>query len=426
MPVSALLGVSTTAGAGTTQPDRLVANTAWMCARSALRLILQGAYFVAVARVLGAAGYGEFIAVGALTVMLAPFGCFGTGNLLIRDVSREPAAMAQSWWTALATTVLSGLPMIAALLALAAWILPGTPPLLVLLIGIADLVFAQLADICGKAFQAERRLDLTATIDTLLSAVKLVAALGLCLLVSKPTALAWAGFYAGANLLGAAVGIGLVVARHRVLPPRFSVSVRTLREGLYFALSLWAQAVQKDIDKMLIVRLSGPLAAGVYAAAFRVVEMAFTPIFSLLAATYPGFFRHGVSGLRGTIAYARPLVLVGGLFGLAGGLVLTVAAPVLPLLLGDGFEGSVEAVQWLALTPLLKSLHYVAGDVLTGAGFQRLRTCLQLGVGAAAIGMAVWAIPLYSWRGAAGAAVVSNVLLVVASWVAIAVMRRRS
>jgi len=397
-----------------------------MCARSALRLILQGAYFVAVARGLGASGYGEFISVGVLAAMLAPFGCFGTGNLLIRDVSREPAAMAQSWWTALATTVLSGLPMIAALLALAAWILPGTPPLLVLLIGIADLVFAQLADICGKAFQAERRLDLTATIDTLLSAVKLVAALGLCVLVSTPTTLAWAGFYAGANLLGAAVGIGLVVVRHRVLPPRFSVSVRTLREGLYFALSLWAQAVQKDIDKMLIVRLSGPLAAGVYTAAFRLVEMAFTPIFSLLAATYPGFFRHGVSGLRGTIAYARPLVLVGGLYGLAAGLVLTVAAPVLPLLLGDGFEGSVEVVQWLALTPLLKSLHYIAGDVLTGAGFQRLRTCLQLGVGAAAIGMAVWAIPLYSWRGAAGAAVVSNVLLVVASWVAIAVMRRRS
>ena len=119
-------------------------------------------------------------------------------------------------------------------------------------------------------------------------------------------------------------------------------------------------------------------------------------------------------------------MLVGGLYGLAAGLVLTVAAPVLPLLLGDGFEGSVEVVQWLALTPLLKSLHYIAGDVLTGAGFQRLRTCLQIGVGAAAIGMAVWAIPLYSWRGAAGAAVVANVLLVVALWAAIALMRWRS
>src|SRR5262249_27061636 len=329
VPASALLGTAP-AGAGMTRSDRLLANTAWMCARSALRLILQGAYFVAVARGLGAAGYGEFISVSVLAAMLAPFGCFGTGNLLIRDVSREPAAMAQSWGTALATTAPSGLPMISAPLSLAARTLAGTPLLLVLLIGIADLVFAQLADICGKAFQAERRLDLTATIDTLLSAVKLVAVLGLCVLVSKPTTLAWAGFYDGANLLTAAVAIGLVVARHRVLPPRFSVSVRALREGLYFALSLWAQAVQKDIDKMLIVRLSGPLAAGVYGAAFRVVEMAFTPMFSLLAATYPGFFRHGVSGLRGTIAYARPLVLAGGLYGLAAGLVLMVAAPVLP------------------------------------------------------------------------------------------------
>ena len=69
MPASALLGTSAPAGAGTTRPDRLVANTAWMCARSALRLILQGAYFVAIARGLGAAGYGEFISVGVLAAI---------------------------------------------------------------------------------------------------------------------------------------------------------------------------------------------------------------------------------------------------------------------------------------------------------------------------------------------------------------------
>jgi len=64
--------------------------------------------------------------------------------------------------------------------------------------------------------------------------------------------------------------------------------------------------------------------------------------------------------------------------------------------------------------------------VLTGAGFQRLRTGLQICVGVIAVALAVWAIPLYSWRGAAGAAVASNVLLVAASWAAIVVVRRRS
>ena len=418
--------VSRRAGASPAPSDRLAANTAWMCARSALRLVLHAAYFVAVARGLGAAGYGEFIAVAALAAMLAPFGGVGAGNLLIRDVSREPAAMVETWSRALVTTALSGLLLTAALLAIAAWTLAETPLLLVLLVGVADLVFGQFADICGKAFQAEQRLDLTAGLDTLLSAAKLVAALGLCGLVATPTPLAWAGFYAAANVLAAVVGVGLVSARHRGLLLKFSVSLRAVREGLYFALSQWAQAVQRDIDKMLMVRLAGPQMGGLYAAASRVVEMAFTPVYALLASTYPGFFRHGTSGLQGTIAFARPLVLVGGLYGLAAGLVLAVTAPVLPLVLGEGFEGAVEAVQWLALLPLLRALHYVAGDVLTGAGFQRLRTGLQIGVGAAGIMLAVWAIPLYSWRGAAGAAVASNALLAGASWTAIAMLRRRS
>jgi O-antigen/teichoic acid export membrane protein len=394
--------------------DRLAANTAWMCARSVVRLLVQAAYFVAVARGLGAAGYGEFITVAALAAMLVPFGGLGTGNLLVRDVSREPAALAERWSTALVTTVLSGLLLTALLFVVASYALAGVPVLLVVLVGLADLVFAQVADICGKACQAEQRLDLTAGLDTLLSVVKLAAALVLWLLITTPTPLVWACCYAAANVLAAAVSMGVIYARHGALPLRWCVSGRATREGVYFSLSLWAQAVQRDIDKMLIIRLAGPQAAGIYAAASRIVEMAFTPVHSLLAATYPGFFRHGAAGLGGALAFARPLVAAGSLYGVVAGLALVLAAPALPLLLGEGFEGAVESIRWLALLPLLKALHYIAGDVLTGAGFQRLRSGLQLLVGAAGVGLALWAIPLFAWRGAADAAVATNLVLVVA------------
>jgi len=140
--------------------NRLAVNTAWMCARGGVRMALQAAYFVIVARVLGAAGYGEFIGVSVLAAMLAPFGSFGTGNLLVRNVSREPATMADSWSTALVTTGMAGVVLIGLLVGLAAFILPGTAVLLIVLVGVADLVFAQLSDICGKAFQARPALTL--------------------------------------------------------------------------------------------------------------------------------------------------------------------------------------------------------------------------------------------------------------------------
>jgi O-antigen/teichoic acid export membrane protein len=416
--------VARPAEAGLAPRDRLAANTAWMCARSVARLILVSAYFVAVARGLGAAGYGEFMTVAALAAMLAPFGGLGSGNLLVRDVSREPAALPERWSTALVTTALSGLLLTAVLVVVASYALAGVPLVLVALVGLADLVFAQFADVCGKAFQAEQRLDLTASLDTFLSVAKLAAAVALWVLITEPTPVIWAACYATANVLAAAVSVGAIYARHRRLPLRLTISGRATREGFYFSLSLWAQAVQRDIDKMLIVRLAGPQAAGIYTAASRIAEMAFTPVHSLLAATYPGFFRHGAAGLRGAMAFARPLVVVGGLYGLVAALGLALAAPMLPLVLGEEYAGAVESLRWLALLPLLKALHYVAGDVLTGAGFQRLRSGLQLLVGAAGVGLAMWAIPLYAWRGAAGAAIAANVLLVVASWAAIAVMRR--
>src|SRR3989441_10594208 len=185
------------------------------------------------------------------------------------------------------------------------------------------------------------------------------------------------------------------------------------------------QAVQKDIDKMLIVRFSGVHAAGIYPAASRIVDIAFTPVLALMSASYPGFFRHGAAGLRAAMAFGRPLLLAGGLYGLISALALVTGAPVLPLVLGESFGASVHAVQWLALIPLFRAFHYVAGDVLTGAGFQRRRTCLQVLAGGAAVLMATWAIPLYSWRGAAGAALASDGSPLAGSWVTIAAVRRR-
>jgi len=229
-----------------------------------------------------------------------------------------------------------------------------------------------------------------------------------------------------ANGVAAAIGLCVVYARHGGLPLTLSLSGRATRDGLYFALSQWMQAVQKDIDKMLIVRFSGVHAAGIYAAAARIVDITFTPVLALMSASYPGFFRHGAAGLRAALAFGRPLLLAGGLYGLISALALVTGAPVLPLVLGESFGASVHAVQWLALIPLFRAFHYVAGDVLTGAGFQRRRTCLQVLAGGAAVVMAMWAIPRYSWYGAAAAALASNVLLVVASWAAIAVLRRRS
>jgi len=64
----------------------------------------------------------------------------------------------------------------------------------------------------------------------------------------------------------------------------------------------------------------------------------------------------------------------------------------------------------------LKAIHYFGADALTGAGHQGYRTVVQVGIAALNILLNLWLIPLYSWRGAAIATIVSDGLMGVAIW----------
>ena len=67
----------------------LARNTGWMMAGNGLRLLIQVAYFVVIARSLGTSGYGAFVGASALVAFVAPFSGLGFGNLLVQHASRD-------------------------------------------------------------------------------------------------------------------------------------------------------------------------------------------------------------------------------------------------------------------------------------------------------------------------------------------------
>ncbi len=91
-----------------------------------------------------------------------------------------------------------------------------------------------------------------------------------------------------------------------------------------------------------------------------------------------------------------------------------VFAPVVPYVLGHEYAGSVEALRWLAPLTFLKAMHYFAADTLTGAGFQGMRSFMQVIVAAFNILVNLWLIPAYSWRGAAWSSLASDAFLMLA------------
>jgi O-antigen/teichoic acid export membrane protein len=392
-------------------------GTAWLTIAQAGRLTIQSGTFVLVARALGARGFGAFAAALALVSVLSPFGACGAGNLLVMHVARARGSFARSWGAALATVPVAGLPLAALAVGAGALILP-VPVALVVLVAIAELVFARLAELCTQAFQGVERPREVA----LLQLVPSVCRLGAAVLFAGG-AVRWAAMYLGASVVAAAVSL-LVVTCVLGRPRRGDIR-EMLREGSWFALAQSSANIYTDIDKTMLARLGSLQAAGVYAVAYRATAMAFTPVTALLTASYARFFKRGADGIKGSRAFATELLPGACLYGAGAGAVLFAIAPVLPHVLGSDYADAAGALRLLAPLPLIQAIYYLAGDALTGAGHQRVRTGIQLGAAAVNVLLCLWLVPAYSWRGAAAATLVSLGLLAAALWTAVAFVSTR-
>jgi O-antigen/teichoic acid export membrane protein len=175
----------------------------------------------------------------------------------------------------------------------------------------------------------------------------------------------------------------------------------------------------------MLSRLGGMEATGVYAAAYRVIDVSMTPVRSLAAAAYPQFFRKGAGGMAATYPYAQSLIAKAALYGSLASAGLWLFAPVLPHFLGSRYSDVVPAVRWLALIPFLRCLHSFMADALSGAGLQPTRTGIQVVAALVNIGLNLVILPRYSWRGAAWTSLGCDGLLAVLFWATAFYYRRR-
>jgi len=407
--------------------SRLARNTVWMTFGQGLRLVIQALYFVLIARSLGAVNYGAFVGVVALVGIVYPFATLGSGNLLVKNVSRDANLFGWCWGRALAITAVSSSVLFSAVLFLSHFALPGSIPFrLVILVAGSDLFGLSIIQLCSQAFQTFERLNWTATITVMGSASRLTGALVLVALHHHPSALQWGYLYFCSTWVVATAALVLVFMKLGAPRFRLGKSVSEMQEGFYFSAGLSAQTIYNDIDKTMLARLGTLEAAGIYGAAYRLIDVTFVPIQSLLAAAYPNFFRTGLAGISATLGYARQLVWGALAYSIAACVAILLCAGIVPIILGPEYNATAEALRWLALLPVLKVLHYFLSDSLTGAGYQGVRTGIQAGVALFNVLINLWIIPAYSWRGAAWSSIASDALLTCSIGAAAYVLARRA
>jgi O-antigen/teichoic acid export membrane protein len=403
----------------------LVRGTAWMMAAQGGRLVLQFGYFVLIARALGITNFGALAASLALVAIFVPFAAWGSGNILVMDVVRAPSSFSVAFGNALISIGLSAVIIVPLTVGLGAAFLPRVPVLAILLLALSDLVFGRVTDIAAPAFQAVRQLGAMTLVSLLVPAARCVGVIVFLVVWDTYALVDWAAVYLVGSAAAAVASVWLI--HRRLGRPTFDVRslLSRLKLGGYFAVNASASTIHGDIDKTMLGRLGTLDATGAYAAAYRAVGMAFMPVMALLAVAYPHFFRAGMSGIEGSLAYARRLLPIAAAYGLLAGVALYALAPLAPRLLGSDFQESVAALRWLAPLPLLSVLYYLPADALTGADAQGLRTVIQLGSAALTIVLNIFLIPLYSWRGAAWATLVSFTCLAIGLWIATTFLVRR-
>jgi O-antigen/teichoic acid export membrane protein len=404
-----------------------ISHTLWMLGSHGLKLVLQAIYFIVVARKLGAAEYGTFIAATAIAEVVSPFSTLGMGNILVKHVARDRHHFSLYWGNALLTTLVSGSALTLGLVTLAPCFLPkAVSPVLLLLAAITSLIFGRVLDLARMAYQSVSRFDRTAQMNLLPHMLRAGAALWMVTFFPDPRAYDW--MVLGLVCIGGAAIASLILVHQEIAParPKLQQIIPDLRQGSYFAIGLSAQSVYNDIDKTMLASLASVEATGLYAAAYRLIEVAFVPMRSILDASYTRFFKAGKTGIQGTWLVARKLLpMMAGYGGLAA-VGLALGAPIVPWILGPEYAMAVPALQWLAPIVLLKGLHYIAADTLTGADLQGYRSITQIGVAAFNILLNLWMIPRYGWQGAVMSSLASDGLLMVILWGFVALHHGRS
>lgn len=408
--------------------SKLARNTMWMSLGQGLRLLVQAAYFTIIARALGANHYGSFVGVAALVGIAYPFGALGSGHLLVRSVARDKTEFPTAWGDALVTTSICSTLLIAFVLLISRTVLPGTiPSHLVVLVAIADIPCLSLTAVAGQAFQAFEQLQWTAAVNILLSGNRMLGALILVLFHHHPTALQWGYVYLVSTAVTAAISTAMTFAR--LGSPRLRLQRPiggALWHGFHFSVTLSAQTIYNDIDKTMLARFSTLSATGIYGAAYRLIDVSFSPVLALLHSAYPNFFRMGSAGINSSFSYAKPLMGRAIAYAALVSCGLLLCAGVVPYVLGPEYAETTVALRWLSPLPLLKATHYFLADSLTGAGHQGLRSGIQAGVALFNVLINLWLIPRYSWKGAAWSSIASDALMAISVGAAVYVLSRQA
>ena len=275
----------------------LVQNAAWLFAGQGLSFVVQGFYFIVLARLLGTKQYGLLAGAFALVGIVGQYSPLGSGILFLRYVSADRSRFRLYWGNILISVLVLGSLLVLLLTLSGRWLVGAETVPLLLPVAIAECLFQQLGTCAGQVFQTFEQMKFSAGLTLLSSVSRCLLAIAMLTVMGRATAWQWAIGSLSVSCLAACIAIGIVTRRFGL--PLFSPSLWIKRavEGFVFAISGSTTVVYNDVDKVVLAHYGMDRANGIYSMAYRVVNIGAMPIQSIVGAALPRFFREGAKGI---------------------------------------------------------------------------------------------------------------------------------
>jgi O-antigen/teichoic acid export membrane protein len=396
--------------------SKLARNAGWMFLGQGLGLIFQTTYFIVLARLLGSREYGIYAGTFALVSMASQYSTIGSGTVFLRYVSPDKSKFPVYWGNILLITCTVSILVSAVLYFTARFILNPLSAALIFPAAVSVCFCTQIAVAAGQVFQAFEQLRVTAMMNLLTNIMRAIAAVSMLVLLHHATAWNWVVVSLFVSLAGAIIAVITVTVRLGLPKFDFSLTRRHWAEGLQYSFSQSTSSAYNDVDKTMLSHYGMNVQNGIYSMAYRVVEIASIPVFSVRDAATPKFFQQGAKGVTYSAALANSLLKRAMLLGVFSAACIFLFAPIIPHIIGKDYAESVYALRWLSLIPFFRSIHQMTGTALMGAGLQKYRTSTQIVAAAVNFLLNLWLIPAHGWQGAAWSSLLTDAGLGAMNW----------
>lgn len=386
-------------------------DVAIQIATRALNLALGVVVTALVARALGDAGFGQWSTILVVVQLAAYFTSFGVESVVIRETTAEPEREGDWLGALLILRALLSVPAVIAGLVVLLLVEASSQMLVAGIVLLAQTPFNIGASL-RVVHQLRVRNWVPMAVLTLNSVLWSAAVVVIYLRGGGLVPLAIA-LTATAALTAMVQAVAAVKISRPSLRPSRAATVRLARIGLPVGVAGLLVMAYARIDQLIVFAVGGSTEAGLYGAAYRIVEQAHLVPISVMTTLMPilaASWRADRARMGRIVLLAGEYLSIASLGGLA--VAIVVARPVTVLLYGHDFADAAPALPVLAGAFVFICYGYLSGNLMLIAGMQRrLVTVGLIGLAVNVIGNLLL-IPAVGFVGAAWMTLVTEAVVV--------------